>query len=210
MSVGRIHSAKPLCRGFGYSHGTPIDRYYVQKFLGRCSSDITGRVLEIGDDSYCRQFGSKIGRQDIMHGEPGNPKATIVGDLSHAGTLPEAAFDCLVVMHTLQLIYDVPGAVREMWRGLRPGGVALVTIPGIGAAERGEFPQYWSFSELAAMRLFADVFGAENVEAEAFGNVYAATCFLQGLAIEEVERPWLDTYDARYPILVGVRARRPA
>jgi GT2 family glycosyltransferase/SAM-dependent methyltransferase len=210
IDMGDLRRTRPISKHFGYDRGTPIDRYYVEKFLDRCAADITGRVLEIGDDSYSRQFGSKIDRQDIMHGAPGNPKATIVGDLSQPGTLPEAAFDCLVIMHTLQLIYDVPAAVREMWRALRPGGIALVTIPGIGAAEQGEFPQYWSFSGLAAMRLFADVFGEENVQVEAFGNVSAATCFLQGLAVEEAERSWLEGSDPRYPILVGIRARRPA
>jgi hypothetical protein len=34
----------------------------------------------------------------------------------------------------------------------------------------------------AAERLFGEVFGAANVEIEARGNVYAAVCFLEGLA----------------------------
>ena len=33
MSVGRVRSADPLCKGFGYSRGTPIDRYYIERFL---------------------------------------------------------------------------------------------------------------------------------------------------------------------------------
>ena len=83
MSVGRIHSAKPLCRGFGYSHGTPIDRYYIERFLHAHSDDIRGRVLEIGDEAYSRRFGGRrVTAQDVLLVRGGEPLATIVGDLS--------------------------------------------------------------------------------------------------------------------------------
>jgi hypothetical protein len=51
----------PLTRSFGYDRGQPIDRYYIEKFLGRQARDIAGHVVEIGDDRYTRQFGgSKV------------------------------------------------------------------------------------------------------------------------------------------------------
>lgn len=208
VDLGDLRRTRPISKHSGDDRGTPIDRFYLEKFLTRYASDISGRVLEVGDDGYSRQFGSNITRQDVLDAQAGNPRATIVGDLSQAGALPEAAFDCLLINDTLQRIYDVPGAVREMWRGLRPGGVALVTMPGIAAARQDEFPQFWAFSALAATRVFADVFGGENVEVETFGNVYAVTCFLQGLAVEEVELAWLDKHDPKFPIVVAIRARR--
>ena len=42
----------------------------------------------------------------------------------------------------------------------------------------------------------------------AHGNVYAATCFINGLAQEEVDRAKLDHHDPSYPVTVTVRARR--
>ena len=52
------------------------------------------------------------------------------------------------------------------------------------------------------------MFGAENIEVEVHGNVYAATSFLHGLAIEEIERDWLDRFDPAYPVTITVKARR--
>jgi len=57
-------------------------------------------------------------------------------------------------------------------------------------------------------RLFGEVFGQENITVEVHGNVYAATCFLQGMALEEVRRDLLDQPDPCYPVVVTVRAVR--
>ena len=74
MSVGRISSADPLCRGFGYSRGTPIDRYYIERFLARQSLAIRGRVLEFGDDTYTRRFGgARVESVDIWHASARGP-----------------------------------------------------------------------------------------------------------------------------------------
>ena len=41
------------------------------------------------------------------------------------------------------------------------------------------------------------------------GNVYSAVCFLEGLALEEVDAKKLEVLDASYPVIVTVRARKP-
>jgi hypothetical protein len=56
--------------------------------------------------------------------------------------------------------------------------------------------------------LFGEIFGAQAIEVTVHGNVYAATCFLQGMALEEVRRDWLDRNDSCYPVIIAVRARR--
>jgi hypothetical protein len=102
-------------------------------------------------------------------------------------------------------------AVSEMYRALKPGGVLLLTCPGIsqGSTEgTGGATWFWSITRPAAERMFADVFGATNVSVEARGNVYAAVCFLEGLALEEVDTAKLDVFDASYPVIVTVRARK--
>jgi peptidoglycan/xylan/chitin deacetylase (PgdA/CDA1 family) len=208
VQMGDLQRTRPIGRYKGFERGTPIDRHYVEKFLARHSGYIIGRVLEAEDDGYSLRFGTKVERQDVLHVKPGAPRATIVGDLSRPGTLPQGVFDCMVLTFTLEFIYDLSSAVREIWNGLRPGGVALVALPGVGSQDRSEFTQFWSFTQASATRLFADVFGPGNVEVEAFGNVYAAVCFLEGLALEEVEKTWLDEFDPDYPVVITVRARR--
>lgn len=211
VRFGDLHRVKPISRCFGFDRGLPVDRYYIEKFLMRHASEIVGRVLEVGDDSYTKRFGgSRVARSDVLHVHGGNPRATIVGDLTDPGVLPENAFDCIVLTQTLQLIYDVSLAVRRLYRALAPGGVLLVTAPGISQLDRGEWGNtwFWSFTPTSLRRLFGDVFGPEAVMVEHYGNVFAATSFLQGLAVEELNTADLDPIDHAYPVIVAVRARK--
>lgn len=212
VKLGDLAQRWPISMDFGFDRGQPIDRFYIEQFLARHRQDITGRVLEVGDASYSRQFGHGIARQDVIHVTAGNPQATIVGELSRPSTLPRAAFDCIVMTQTLQFIYDMAAAVREVHEGLRPGGMVLATMPGISPIDRGEWADRWcwSLTSVSAHRLFADVFGAKNVEVGVNGNFYAATCFLAGLAAEEVRQEWLSDLDPAFPVVITVRARRAA
>jgi SAM-dependent methyltransferase len=211
VSFGDFSRTAPISQDFGFDRGTPIDRHYVENFLAKNSCDIKGRVLEVGDDAYTRRFGGgQVARRDVLHVTEGAAGATIIGDMSVPGTLPPAAFDCLLLTQTLHLIYDMPAAVAEMHRALKPGGVALVTVPGISQIDRGEWGSswYWSLTRASALRLFGDVFGTSAVAVEVYGNVFAATSFLQGVAVEEVDRSKLGFFDEAYPVTVGIRARK--
>ena len=100
-------------------------------------------MLEIGADNYSRQFGgSRITEQDILH-LTGVPQATIVGDLTKPGVLPENTFDCIICTQTLHLVFDVPTVLDQLYGSLRPGGVLLVTVPGITPVGQGEWSKYW-------------------------------------------------------------------
>ncbi len=210
VRLGDLDSIKPISGDFGFDRGSPIDRYYIARFLAEHAGDICGRALEIGDASYCRRYGTGITQQDVLHVFAGNPEATIVGDVATPGTLPEAAFDCMVLTQTLHLIYDMKAALRQLHDALKPGGTLLLTVPGISQIDRGEWGDtwYWSLTRQSAMRLFSDCFGSDNVQVTVYGNVYAATCFINGLAQEEVDRSKLDAHDPSYPVIVAVRARR--
>jgi glycosyltransferase involved in cell wall biosynthesis len=211
VRFGDLNRLTPISDCFGFDRGLPVDRYYIDRFLARHSSEIVGRVLEIGDATYTEKFGgARVSRSDVLHVHPGNPRATIVGDLTDASVLPENAFDCIVLTQTLHLIFDVPLAVARIHRALAPGGVALVTVPGISQVDRGKWGQtwFWSFTPAAMRRLFGAVFGADAVLVESYGNVFSATAFLQGLALEELQTSDLDAIDEAYPVIVAVRARK--
>ena len=208
--LGRLSRTTPLRAHFGFDRGTPVDRYYIEAFLESRSGDIRGRLLEVGDSAYSRRFGgTAVTRQDVLHVRD-HPGATISGDLADPATLPQGAFDCIVLTQTLHLVNDMAAAVAGLHRALAPGGVALVTVPGVSSVDTGEWGEswHWSLTGLSARKLFAAEFGEDNVEVEVHGNVYAATCFLHGLAVEEIDRAWLDERDSAYPVTVAVRARR--
>lgn len=211
VRLGDLTRTTPISRDFGFDRGLPIDRHYVEDFLSRHASDIAGRVLEIGDDAYTRQFGgAKVTKRDVLHVHTGNPHATFVGDLTGATVLPPDTFDCMVLTQTLHLIYDFRLAVERIHRALKPDGVLLLTVPGITPIDRGEWGAswFWSFTPAAVARLFGDVFGRNEITVEHYGNVFAATAFLQGLAVEEIRLRDLAPVDEAYPVIVAVHARK--
>lgn len=211
MRVGRIASPLPLSDDYGWRRGTPIDRLYIDRFLAAHASDIRGRVLEIGEDFYSRRFGGdRIASQDILHAHAGNPAATIVGDIAEPATLPEGAFDCIIMVQTLQLVFDLDAAIRHLRRALRPGGVALLTVCGITPICDDEWRDtfYWMFTPRVFRRLLTAHFDEEKVEVFGFGNLYAATAFLHGAAVQEVSKRKLGQRVAgpEYSVVVAARA----
>lgn len=210
VRMGDLERNRPVSADFGFDRGTPVDRYYIEGFLAENSTAIRGRALEIGDATYCRRFGNGIARQDILHVSPDNPHATIIGDLAQNDVLPHDTFDCEVITQTLHLIYDMKAAVQQLYDALRPGGVLLLTVPGITSIDRGEWGDtwYWSLTRNSAARLLGEVFGSDNIAISVFGNAYSATCFLQGMALEEVNTSLLGSRDPSYPVIIGVRAVR--
>jgi SAM-dependent methyltransferase len=212
IDFGALRSVTPVSREFGFDRGQPVDRYYIERFLATCADDIRGRVLEVGDDAYTRAFGgANVTESDVLHVTHGNPAATIVADLAHAEQMPADAFDCIVLTQTLHLIYDLPAAVRTIYRTLHPGGVILATVPGISQISSDEWKEswYWSLTPLSTKRLFAEVFGGENITIGVHGNVLVATAFLQGLAESELTHAELAAYDPQYPVVITVRAVKP-
>ena len=188
LRLGRIASGKPLSSVFGYDRGTPIDRFYIEQFLAEHAEDVRGHVLEVGDDSYSRRFGgNRITRQDVLDVDASNRRATIIGDLTDGATLPDASFDCIILTQTLHHIYDMASAVRQIRRSLRADGVALITVPGITPVRpEPEYDWYWSLTDDALRRLLGEAFDADKVTVSTAGNLFTATAFLHGAAVEDV------------------------
>jgi SAM-dependent methyltransferase len=208
----RLPGVEPVSRDFGKERGRPIDRWYMHDFLWPRRDDVRGRVLEVADTSFTDYLGEgAVERCDVLHAKPGNPLATLVGDLETGEGMPQAAFDCVVLTQTLHLIYDVRAAIRSVHAALAPGGVVLATVPGISQVsqyDRREWGDYWRFTEDSARRAFAEAFGDANVETVTYGNVLVAAAFLYGYAFEELSEAELRHRDDDFHFLVGVRAIR--
>ena len=210
VDFGSLGTAIPISLNFGWDRGTPIDRYYIESFLAQKAADIKGRVLEVGDDSYSRRYGgSKITKQDVLHLDVKHPNVSLVGDLTQPGVLPEGVFDCILLTQTLQLIFDLEQAVRQLHAALRQDGVLLLTVPGISQIDRGQWGDCWcwAFTAVSIRKLFEPHFALE-LEIKTHGNVFAATAFLQGAALEEIDRAKLDIDDSAYPVTITLRAKK--
>jgi SAM-dependent methyltransferase len=204
----------PISPFWGMERGKPIDRYYIEWFLDKFQEDVGGRVLEIGDNIYTRQFGGeRVKESVVLHVAEQKEHVTLIGSLTDAATIPADSFDCFICTQTLQTIFDVQSAINNIFRGLKPGGVALVTVPGISKISRYDMDRwgyYWSFTSKSAQRLFEVKFPSANIQVEAHGNVLAAIAFLHGLAVEELKQKELDYLDPDYELLITIRAVKPS
>ena len=208
---GDLRRVTPISRNWGYDRGQPVDRYYIENFLGAHATDIRGRVLEIGNDAYTLRFGgAEVSKSDVLNLRDDVPGTTIVGDLSDGARIPSDAFDCIISTQTLQYVTDPPAAVRTLLRALRPGGVLLATFPGISQTYDAEWQDlwYWAFTIPSAHLLFDEVFGGDNVAIEGFGSVLTAVSFLEGLASRELTFKELDACDPGYVVTITVRATK--
>jgi len=206
--LGPLRRLAPLSANWGYDRGTPVDRYYIERFLEEHRRDIRGRVLEIKNRDYTTLYGTGVERSDVLDVDASNPRATIVADLAAADAVPGDSFDCFVLTQTLQYIYDTRAAVAHAHRILRPGGVLLATVPAVSRIDPGAGVEhdYWRFTTAACAALFGGAFGPGRVEVAARGNLFTSVAFLSGMAREELTARELRTDDPYFPLVVTVRA----
>jgi SAM-dependent methyltransferase len=207
--LGDLRRVTPIDPNWGFERGTPIDRVYVESFMGGHATDIRGSVLEIAAPDYTNRFGRGVEKVDILMATEGNAQATIVADLTDAPNIPNNSFDCAIVTQTLQFIYDVRAAFATLHRVLTPGGVLLATVPGltkISPPEDEAWGEWWHYTSRSAQRLAEEAFGVGNVEVSAYGNVLAAAGFLYGLAASDLRPDELEAHDRLYEVIVGIRA----
>jgi SAM-dependent methyltransferase len=207
--MGTLRRTMPLSPSFGGDRGRPVDRYYIEQFLNQYRQDIHGSILEVKDNSYAARFATGAFHCEVLDINPANPHATVIADLQQADSIDSGTFDCFLLTQTIGLIPNVAAALRHAHRILKPGGVLLLTAPGLGsrATERAEAPaDYWRFTQDAIAELVHPMFGAENVQLHSYGNVLSAVALLMGIAEEELSPGELDVNDRRFPVVVTARA----
>lgn len=120
--------------------------------------------------------------------------------------LPPNSFDCVILTQTLQYLFDVPTALKQVRDSLRPGGVLLLTAPGVAPVSLDDWRDsyYWRFTAPAVERLLGQLFG--TAEVLPFGNLYAATAFLHGAAAEELDEAKLQPVMDEYAVVIAARA----
>ena len=202
---------QPVSRDFGAERGQPLDRYYIEQFLSTYQADIRGDVLEVEESLYSRKFGQHVRSFNTLHVTEKVTPETIVADLSQPALLPQNRFDCFICTQTFHYIYDIDKGVEGTYQLLKPGGVLLATMPTVSqksVSDDKPWKEYWRLTSDAAERAFGQVFGADNVTVEAYGNVLVAVAFLLGLAAQDIPRKKRDVYDPHYQCLVAVRAQK--
>jgi SAM-dependent methyltransferase len=125
-------------------------REHIARFLERTAvrlSTQSGRLLEIGPQDRCEvqdRFGNyAIDTFDIVD----TYKPTYVGDITkHNAFIADDTYDCLACMDVIEHTLDPFGAVREMRRILKHGGLLFISAP-LNARIHGPIPDCWRFTE---------------------------------------------------------------
>jgi glycosyltransferase involved in cell wall biosynthesis len=209
IDLGDFDRVAPFSNDFGYDRGGPIDRYYIENFLHQNRKSISGRVLEIGDNEYTLRFGEQNKLQsEILHVDSNNDKATIIGDITNLPQIPTGIFDCIILTQTLHLIYDFKKALDTCYRILKPGGVLLMTVPGISQVDKGLWKDYWlwSFTDTAMRKVMKETFNGSAIDIQTYGNVKVASCFLYGMGLPEIDMKSLNYHDPQYQVIISVKA----
>lgn len=212
VQFGDLLRVTPISRDWGFDRGTPIDRFFIERFLDANSSDIRGRVLEVSNNDYTIRYGgNRVTRSDILHPNDDNPRATVIADLAEPDPELNKQFDCIICTQTLQLIFETGNAITQLHDWLRPGGVLLATVPGISQISRMDMElsgDYWRFTSAAVHKMFAAEFGDDSVDVNTIGNVLTAIAFLHGIAAEEIDDASLLEHDPEFQLLMTIRAAR--
>ena len=196
---------EPVDRLFGMGRGKPVDRKYIEDFLSINQEMIKGTVMEIADDTYIKKFGGdKISDKIILHVK-GWGKNAIKGNFETGEGIKENMVDCLICTQTLQYIFDLKSAVRNIYKMIKPGGYVLLTVPGIKLLSTDDdenWGEKWSFTEKSVRGLFEPVFGRENCDIKAYGNAKIATAYLYGICCEELNEEDFTYNDKQFPFLI--------
>lgn len=206
-----MRSVSPFSRKFGMDRGKSIDRYYIEHFLEKEASRISGNVLEIAETTYTKKYGQNILSATSLTFDKTMSEGQIVGDLTDVGSLPNSSYDCFVCTQTLNFIYNFEQAIEGIFQLLKKEGTALVTVAGICQISRYDadrWGDYWRFTVMSMQKAFGDVFGEGNISVDYYGNCLSAIAILKGLASEELKKSELDYKDRDYPVIITIVAKK--
>jgi len=200
----------PISRIWGCDRGTPLDRPFIEQFIQTHAGDLYGRILEIQEAKYAGKYARPGSQIDILDIDSTNGSADIIDDLQSCSKIEDETYDCLVLTQVLQLIPDFKGAIATAARILRPGGVLLLTSPGITPAiSTNEEDFSWSFFKPGLKRILSAHFDTRKLLLHPHGNVGLAASSLMGLSTEDVPPDLFAFQDAEYPIVLTARAVKP-
>ncbi len=203
---------EPISRQFGTERGTPVDRYYIDKFLENHTRLIKGDVLEIEDNTYTLRFGGdRVKHSIVMDVSSVNSSISFNGNLETGEGIKDEIADCFILTQTLMYIFDLKKAAHNISRVLRRGGVALITCSGISQNSircMDNYGCYFNFNKDVFVKMFGGEDSLEVIETGSFGNVKTVLAHIAGLCCEDLTTSDFMPNDKYYPLIVYAVVRK--
>lgn len=196
----------PLSRNFGVERGTPVGRYYIDKFIVSNCNTVSGDFLEFGAVArYKKYFNKHISYDTIsIFDEEG---ITYVADIHNISELPDKKFDCIVCTQVFEHLKSPETAALSLYYLLKEKGVLLFTAPFINNVH-GCPSDYRRFT-VEGCRFILESAGF-NIEYIDFGgNCMVSTGSLLGMVVEDFSSEDLSFKDEIYPYNILIRASKP-
>jgi hypothetical protein len=210
MPPGISHRRGPLELGDFARHGSPLRHDDVSVYDALVRSFLSARPAALGGQGLVLGIDAEPRWMDVL---PAGANVEVVRATSHSLSEVSGAenADWLVLDRCLQRLPDMPRALEEVVRRLKPGAALMTLFTGIArAAEPVERRPLWSVAPYAARRLHEERPELERVEVEQYGNVTLALAWIYRLPTHALTAEELAAIDPAYPLLVAVTASKRA
>jgi SAM-dependent methyltransferase len=205
---GNLRRLKPFSECHGWDRGTPLDRYYVDRFFERHRALITGDVLEIDRNIYTHRYGHDLRTVHSVDIDP-HSEPTFLCDLAHSeNVVPSEAYDCVLLPCTLHHFRELKECLRNVLRVVKPGGTILATGAGMVRLD-AVGNDFWHPTPDGWRELLGQTWPGCKVVVEGEGNCLAAMAFNLGLALEELKHKELDHNDGLFPVITTIYCHKP-
>ncbi len=202
---GDLKKTVPICQAFGLTRGTPVDRYYLSKFIKEIQTQIGGNILEIGGTPKDKDFyqinpGTSY---QILNLEAG-PGVDIVGDAHEVSVIKPESLDSVIIFNVLEHCYAPWVVVENIYTWLKPGGKCFAMVPSAIRVHATPVDYWrplpdafaWMFRNFSQQKLYV------------YGNPTSVIASYHGIAVEELTPEELDPYHPDYPVATCILAEK--
>ncbi len=205
IDLGDLHKNVPFCSEYGFTRGTPVDRYYLGQFVASIQQEVVGSTLEIGGRKENRERYGFANAKDywIMDADE-RSGADILSDAHDPSAWPAESLDSVILFNVLEHCAQPWIVAANIKRWLRIGGKVFCAVP--NAQRIHPAPKdFWRILPDAVESLFESY---SIVKLGTYGNLLASIAALSGLAAEELTENQLSYRSPEYPVITWVVAQK--
>ncbi|MDF5717050.1 MAG: methyltransferase domain-containing protein [Rhizonema sp. NSF051] len=202
---GDLKKTVPICQAFGLTRGTPVDRYYLRKFIEEIQPQVRGNILEIGGTPKDKDFYQIESDSSyvILNLESG-PGIDIVGDVHDVSVIKPESLDSIIIFNVLEHCYAPWIAVENIHTWLKAGGKCFAMVP--SAIRVHATPvDYWRPLPDAFAWMYRDF---SQHKLYVYGNPITVIASYHGIAVEELTVEELDAFHPDYPVATCIVAEK--